>query len=1020
MQTTTSHMQKVPNFFTTKEECDNNNHNSRPQTNLRYRGYTQTHFTCGDEEQFNQYRDFTNKSDQSDTLPKENIYHSIKNLYTPYDANINLDPLSVSNTFRYIFHKFKKGIFIKFVNGEMKVFLPFSKNNFENEWSDKIGLTPGYNTMLEFIQHVYVVDKRPFNPKRVNKFVKSWIGNNSIVRFEFPCSEEDTGIPAFADMFYELSKKRKIKDVEFFFNKRDFPIIKRNRTEAYDEIYGYSQPLLSHNYDKYAPILGCTTTDEHADIPCPTWDDWSRVSSTEGKMFTKSNFDYTLDDTIKWEDKINTAVFRGSSTGSGTTIETNPRLKVAYISSQNLIDEDDGNLFIDAGITSWNVRPRKNANVDYLQTIEVDTLPFTLVQRLTPKEQQKYKYIIHIQGHVCAYRLSLEMGMGSLILKVDSKYKIWFDSMIEPYVHYVPVKSDLSDLIDKIKWCKNNDEKCKKIAQNALDFYNKYLTKDGILDYLQKLLYDISDKSGEYKYITKTATDIQTKFELEYIRKTYSTVIPLTSQYINGFNRSHGILEGVRLYFNKTGRFIERTTSEPFFKSTNSELYSGTFAGLNMAIKKINDNRLQESIHEIYIGLKVVNRLNRIIPNFAYMYGFNDKEDSIISEKIDGITLHDYLNQPNFNFNEYITIMVQIALAIQVAQNEYSFVHWDLMPWNIVLRRLNAPQLVEYPVTNKKVIKLYTSVIPVILDYGKSHAIIDGIGVGRMNMFKFSSIQDILSILFTSLYSILTQHRLQQSTMKSIFELTTFFTGTEFRKEGFTSVHELRKFLMNEKKYSVITNSNKYDLEKKTPLDFVEFIAKNKLIKIIIDTKCNYIYDDGLSEFLIFEYLISDSLNAFITKFQDKADLLRVNLNHLPNDLVDRLYMVQETKFTMIFYEKFIKWVNEVYTNRVPNNHIMSLINHVKTECDKIKIPETTIYLEKCPFELEFTEDDFNFRHKIEHLINKTKSIVPRYRTDPFIFYRKAKKLGANITIDWDQNTYSNFITLIKYSNEII
>jgi len=1018
MQTTTSHMQKVPNFFTSKEECDANNHNSRPQTNLRYRGYTQTHFTCGDEDQFNQYRDFTNKSEQSDALPKENIYYSIENLYIPFNDNINLNPLTVSNTFRYIFHKFKKGIFIKFVNGEMRVFLPFSKNNFENEWSDKIGLTPGYKTMYDFIQHVYVVDKRAFNPKRVNKFIKSWIGNNSIVRFEFPCTEEDTGIPAFADMFYELSKKRKIKDVEFFFNKRDFPIIKRNHTEAYDEIYGYSHPLVSHDYDKYAPILGCSTTDEHADIPCPTWDDWSRVSSCEGKMFTKSNFDYSLND-IKWEDKLNVAVFRGSSTGSGTTIETNPRLKVAYLSSLKLIDDTDGNLFIDAGITSWNVRPRKNASFDYLQTIEVDTLPFTLVPKLTPSEQQKYKYIIHIQGHVCAYRLSLEMAMGSLILKVDSTYKIWFDTLIKPYVHYIPVKSDLSDLIDKIKWCKNNDSKCKEIAQNAIDFYNKYLTKDGILDYLQKILYDVSVKAGEYKYITKSAISIQSQTEIEYIKKSHSEhIIPYTSQSISGFTRSHAILEGVRLYFNKTDRKIDNISQSPIFKSTNTEIYNGEIAGLKVAIKNFNEIRKDECIHEIYIGLNVINHLNRIVPNFAHMYGFNKTEDSVITEHIEGITFHEYLNDTtNFIFNDYISIMLQIALTLQVAQNEYSFVHWDLMPWNIVLKRVDTPQMVEYPVSNTMVIKIYTKIIPIILDYGKSHAVIDGIHVGRMNMFKFTSIQDILTLLFSSMYSILTQHKLQQPVMKQFFELTTFFIGTQFRKDAFTSVVELRKFLLAEKKYSVITTSNKFELENKTPLDFVNFLVNKKLTKVIIDKKCNYIYDDGNSEYLIEDYLVSKSLDMFTNRLTAKLGIMCLDLYSISPNEIDDLYKVQEIKLTILFFEKFSKWLCKNFT--IDGKDIFSLIEHIKTECELYKQTGNVLEFENCQYIPDFTEEEFNFPDKINRLISTIKHI-PEYKTDPYVYYRKLRKLGIKVVNNWNQNNYTNLNTLLKYSKEIV
>ena len=48
--TTTSRFQMKPNFFSSIEECSNSSQNKQ-QTNMRYRNFTQTHFTAGDEEQ---------------------------------------------------------------------------------------------------------------------------------------------------------------------------------------------------------------------------------------------------------------------------------------------------------------------------------------------------------------------------------------------------------------------------------------------------------------------------------------------------------------------------------------------------------------------------------------------------------------------------------------------------------------------------------------------------------------------------------------------------------------------------------------------------------------------------------------------------------------------------------------------------------------------------------------------------------------------------------------------------------
>ena len=56
MSTTTSFLQKYPDFFNSQEECDKfiKNYN-KEISNSRYKNFKQTHFTAGDEEQFKKY-----------------------------------------------------------------------------------------------------------------------------------------------------------------------------------------------------------------------------------------------------------------------------------------------------------------------------------------------------------------------------------------------------------------------------------------------------------------------------------------------------------------------------------------------------------------------------------------------------------------------------------------------------------------------------------------------------------------------------------------------------------------------------------------------------------------------------------------------------------------------------------------------------------------------------------------------------------------------------------------------------
>ena len=104
------------------------------------------------------------------------------------------------------------------------------------------------------------------------------------------------------------------------------------------------------------------------------------------------------------------------------------------------------------------------------------------------KEQSKHKFILNIDGHVKAFRLGNELRMGSVILLVDSPYRVWFQDKLKNNEHYILIKHDLSDLLDKLKWCKKNDKKCQKIAENALQFYNDHLSKEGTFNYFNNLM----------------------------------------------------------------------------------------------------------------------------------------------------------------------------------------------------------------------------------------------------------------------------------------------------------------------------------------------------------------------------------------------------------------------------------------------------------------------------------------------------------------------------------------------------
>ena len=71
----------------------------------------------------------------------------------------------------------------------------------------------------------------------------------------------------------------------------------------------------------------------------------------------------------------------------------------------------------------------------------------------------QYKYQLNIDGTIAAYRLPYLLAGGSLVFKQDSQYYEHFYHDLEPWVHYVPMNENISDVEEKLRWALENDDK---------------------------------------------------------------------------------------------------------------------------------------------------------------------------------------------------------------------------------------------------------------------------------------------------------------------------------------------------------------------------------------------------------------------------------------------------------------------------------------------------------------------------------------------------------------------------------
>ena len=407
----------------------------------------------------------------------------------------NIDYISVYNSLNYMFTKFKKGIFVIIRNNKLIVYLPFSNSNYVNNWykqtyfseEDRRLLQTGNYKNPEFKKKLDInifkfQNSYPdqFKYRKINLKREKWYANNCIFRNQFPEYEGELNTNVYRNMLEELLKERIIPDIEFFINDRDFPILKKDLTEPYDHLFDSDSIKIEDEFqfEKMAPIFSKSVTNDFADILIPTNDEWNMMSN---HYFTDACSNAYHKETwskinLDWSKKRDVCIFRGSATGCGNNIENNMRLKAADMS----IDFAE---LLDAGITDWKSRMKKYKN-EPIGIIDTSKFRFKLANKINDIEKSGYKYILNIDGYVSAFRLASELSMGSVVFIVESPYKMWFSQKLKDGIHYVSIKHDLSDLIEKIKWCRANDIECKQIAQNALSFHKKYLSREGIFNYL--------------------------------------------------------------------------------------------------------------------------------------------------------------------------------------------------------------------------------------------------------------------------------------------------------------------------------------------------------------------------------------------------------------------------------------------------------------------------------------------------------------------------------------------------------
>lgn len=90
--------------------------------------------------------------------------------------------------------------------------------------------------------------------------------------------------------------------------------------------------------------------------------------------------------------------------------------------------------------------------------------------RVPWKQLNQFRFHIDIDGHANSYAgLFRKLLSGGLVFKVASpeNYRQWYYDRLKPWENYVPIRGDLSDLLEVIAYCRKNDRIARRIARNG-------------------------------------------------------------------------------------------------------------------------------------------------------------------------------------------------------------------------------------------------------------------------------------------------------------------------------------------------------------------------------------------------------------------------------------------------------------------------------------------------------------------------------------------------------------------------
>lgn len=173
---------------------------------------------------------------------------------------------------------------------------------------------------------------------------------------------------------------------------------------------------------------------------------------------------------MAWEDKAETLMWRGQD------MDNNERESVVirwFNYDVTTIDVAFSHYEDDDDYDGW-----LTYKMNKLQNIGFDMRPYSRPDA-TLQEMIQYKYLLSIEGADIATSLKWMLYADSVVfMRVPTVVSFAMEDLLVPFVHYVPVAEDYSNLAHMVEWAKANDEQCRFIAKQSTEYIKQVWMSD--------------------------------------------------------------------------------------------------------------------------------------------------------------------------------------------------------------------------------------------------------------------------------------------------------------------------------------------------------------------------------------------------------------------------------------------------------------------------------------------------------------------------------------------------------------